>query len=76
MVCHEGIPVRGKGFTDLPALVRSRTAATCAGAGSILFWTSLGFAVKYELVQEGQEFLICYGDHEITVWLACQAEIA
>lgn len=66
-VCHEGIPVRGKGFVDLPAVVRSRTSATCQGAHSLSFWTHLGFSVSYELVKKGFTFTIFYDDHELQV---------
>lgn len=68
-VCHEGIPVRGKGFVDLPAVVRSRTSATCQGAHSLSFWTHLGFSVSYELVKKGFTFTIFYDDHELQVLL-------
>lgn len=59
--------MKGKGFAELPAVVRSLTAAHCVSANCISFWTSLGFAIKYEIIKEGQEFHICHSKHEITV---------
>ena len=48
-------------------MVRSQTTANLVGAKCISFWTALGFAVKYELVKQGQTFQVCHSDHELTV---------
>ena len=66
-MCHEGLLVRGKGFADLPAVVRSRTTAACQGSHSLSFWKHLGFSVSYELVKKGFSYLVCYDDFELEV---------
>ncbi|KAL0035169.1 hypothetical protein WJX79_004429 [Trebouxia sp. C0005] len=68
-VCHEGLPVRGKGFADLPAVVRSRTTAACQGRHSLSFWKHLGFSVSYELVKKGFSYLVYSDDFELEVLL-------
>ncbi|KAL0054740.1 hypothetical protein WJX82_001753 [Trebouxia sp. C0006] len=64
-VCHEGLIVRGKGFADLPAVVRSRTTAACQGRHSLSFWKHLGFSVSYELVKKGFSYTVYYDDFEL-----------
>jgi len=66
-VCHEGLLVRGKGFADLPAVVRSRTTAACQGRHSLSFWKHLGFSVSYELVKKGFSYTVYYDDFELEV---------
>ena len=70
-ICHEGIPVRGKGYAELPALVRSHTRASLHGAHSLSFWTHLGFSVSYELEVKGSCFLVCHDAHELQVLNTC-----
>lgn len=68
-VCHEGLPVRGKGFAELPSVVRSRTTATCHGGHSLSFWMHLGFSISYELVKKGFKYTVCYDEFELQVLL-------
>ncbi|KAL0036026.1 hypothetical protein WJX77_011686 [Trebouxia sp. C0004] len=68
-VYHEGLLVRGKGFADLPAVVRSRTTAAYQGRHSLSLWKHLGFSVSYELVKKGFSYLVYYDDFELEVLL-------
>ncbi len=68
-MCHEGLIVRGKGFADLPAVVRSRTTAACQGHHSLSFWKHLGFKFSYELIKKGFSYLVYYDDFELEVLL-------
>ena len=62
---HEGAPQRGKGIADLPATVRSVRISAASGRQVLSFWRSLGFQPTFELLREGQRFLILHAGVEM-----------
>lgn len=62
---HEGAPQRGKGIADLPATVRSVRISAASGRQVLPFWRSLGFRPAFELLKEGQRFLILHAGVEM-----------
>ena len=67
MAFHVGLPLKGRGHTDLPATVRSVTRAACAGADVPAFWRALGFLPRYQLAKLGQAFAVPLAGHDIHV---------
>ena len=66
-VCHDGIPVKGKGYAELPAVVRARTKAALQGSHSLSFWIHLGFSVIYELQRKGFLYDVYHDGFELQV---------
>ena len=64
---HVGLPLKGRGHTDLPATVRSVTRAACAGADVPAAWRALGFLPRYQLAKLGQAFAVPLAGHDIHV---------
>ena len=64
-VRHEGAPQRGKGMAELPAIVRSVVIAACTGEQVLPFWRSMGFQPAFELLREGQRYLIMHAGAEL-----------
>ncbi|KAL3149132.1 hypothetical protein ABBQ32_001970 [Trebouxia sp. C0010 RCD-2024] len=68
-ICHDGIPVKGKGYAELPAVVRTRTKADVHGNHSLSFWIHLGFSVIYELRRKGFSYSVYHDGFELQVLL-------
>lgn len=66
-ICHDGIPVKGKGYAELPAVVRTRTKADVHGNHSLSFWIHLGFSVIYELRRKGFSYSVYHDGFELQV---------
>lgn len=64
-VRHEGAPQRGKGIAELAATVRSVTVSACTGRQVLLFWRGLGFEPDFELLREGQRYLVLHAGVEM-----------
>lgn len=67
MVRHEGLPVRGKGVTELPASVRSVAETALSVGDARLFWQGLGFQVHLEMVRTGCSWSLCWASHSLQV---------
>ena len=66
-ISHDGIPVKGKGYAELPAVVRNRTKAALHGSHSLSFWIHLGFSVSYELSRKGFSYHVYHDGFELQV---------
>lgn len=69
-VRQEGLPMRGRGVSDLAATVRSVTLVYCNGSDVPKFWHGMGFSTSHEVLQDGHVFTLCLNGMRIKVLLA------
>lgn len=68
-VVHEGAPMRGAEYTDLPATVREVTTCATFGRPSQKLWRALGAAPEYSIRRDGQMYFCTHAGFDVTVYV-------
>lgn len=70
LVVHEGGPLMGQSYQELPASVRDVAESQCYGSEAVGVWLAQGARVVWETVKSGQEYYCRQGDFDVKVCIS------